>query len=76
MPERAQGTGRWAGEFEQQELDCFAHHHKPFELCQATLQRWLASRLRVLDALSPDERRLLIATIWQYAPGTLWRRWG
>ena len=48
--------------------------HKPFELCQATLQRWLASRPEVLDALSPDERRLLIATIWRYAPGTLWRR--
>ena len=62
------GQAAGLGEFEQQELDCFAHHHKPFELCQATLQRWLASRLRVLDALSPDERRLLIATIWQYAP--------
>lgn len=53
-------------EFEYQELDCFAHHHKPFELCQASLQRWLASRLTVLDELLPDERRLLIAPIWQY----------
>ncbi|WP_421280734.1 tRNA(Met) cytidine acetyltransferase TmcA [Aeromonas taiwanensis] len=54
--------------FEHQELDCFAHHHKPFELCQATLQRWLGSKMALLDDLSPDERRLLIATIWQYAP--------
>ena len=53
-------------EFEYQELDCFAHHHKPFELCQSSLQRWLASRLTVLDELLPDERRLLIAPIWQY----------
>lgn len=55
-------------EFERQELICFAHHHKPFELCQASLQRWLASRLTELDELLPDERRLLIASIWQYAP--------
>jgi hypothetical protein len=55
-------------EFEHRELDCFAHHHKPFELCQATLQRWLLRRVMMLDALSQDERRLLIATIWQYAP--------
>ncbi|MNO64818.1 tRNA(Met) cytidine acetyltransferase TmcA [compost metagenome] len=55
-------------EFEYQELDCFAHHHKPFELCQASLQRWLASRLTLLDELLPDERRLLIAPIWQYVP--------
>ncbi len=54
-------------EFEHRELDCFAHHHKPFELCQATLQRWLLRRVMMLDALSQDERRLLIATIWQYA---------
>jgi len=54
-------------EFEHRELDCFAHHHKPFELCQATLQRWLLRRVMMLDGLSQDERRLLIATIWQYA---------
>lgn len=55
-------------EFQYQEIDCFAHHHKPFELCQASLQRWLASRLTVLDELLPDERRLLLASIWQYVP--------
>ncbi|MGY3903727.1 tRNA(Met) cytidine acetyltransferase TmcA [Aeromonas lusitana] len=55
-------------EFEALELDCFAHHHKPFELCQASLQRWLFAKTSVLDELTPDERRLLIATIWQYAP--------
>ena len=55
-------------EFQYQELMCFAHHHKPFELCQASLQRWLACRLTVLDELLPDERRLLIASIWQYVP--------
>ncbi|MGY3944634.1 tRNA(Met) cytidine acetyltransferase TmcA [Aeromonas tecta] len=55
-------------EFEQQELDCFAHHHKPFELCQSSLQHWLAAQTMVLDDLDPDERRLLIATIWQYIP--------
>ena len=55
-------------EFERQELMCFAHHHKPFELCQSSLQRWLAARVTALDELVPDERRLLIASIWQYAP--------
>ena len=55
-------------EYERQELRCFAHHHKPFELCQYSLQRWLATRVTDLDELNPDERRLLIATIWQYAP--------
>ncbi|MNR37433.1 tRNA(Met) cytidine acetyltransferase TmcA [compost metagenome] len=55
-------------EYERQELRCFAHHHKPFELCQYSLQRWLAARVTSLDELTPDERRLLIATIWQYAP--------
>lgn len=55
-------------EFEHLELACFAHHHKPFELCQPSLQRWLANRPSVLDELSPDQRRLLIAAIWQYAP--------
>ena len=55
-------------EFEHQELMCFAHHHKPFELCQSSLQRWLAARVTALDELVPDERRLLIASIWQYAP--------
>ncbi|MGY3959854.1 tRNA(Met) cytidine acetyltransferase TmcA [Aeromonas popoffii] len=54
-------------EFEQAELDCFAHHHKPFELCQASLQHWLASNLPRLTSLTPSERQLLIATIWQYA---------
>ena len=50
------------------ELDCalptITNHS---ELCQATLQRWLLRRVMMLDALSQDERRLLIATIWQYA---------
>jgi tRNA(Met) cytidine acetyltransferase len=55
-------------EFEQQELDCFAYHHKPFELCQSSLQRWLAIQTVALDELGPDDRRLLIATIWQYTP--------
>ncbi|MGY3886279.1 tRNA(Met) cytidine acetyltransferase TmcA [Aeromonas aquatica] len=55
-------------EFEYQELMCFAHHHKPFELCQSSLQRWLAARVAALDELEPGERRLLIASIWQYAP--------
>lgn len=55
-------------EFDHQELECFVHHHKPFELCQPSLQRWLATQTMVLDELVPDERRLLIATIWQYTP--------
>ncbi|MBS2783706.1 tRNA(Met) cytidine acetyltransferase TmcA [Aeromonas salmonicida] len=54
-------------EFERDELDCFAHHHKPFELCQSTLQRWLTGNLPRLASLMPSERQLLIATIWQYA---------
>jgi len=53
--------------FERDELDCFAHHHKPFELCQSTLQRWLTGNLPRLASLTPNERQLLIATIWQYA---------
>ncbi|MGY6039727.1 tRNA(Met) cytidine acetyltransferase TmcA [Aeromonas sp. AE23HZ002T15] len=57
-------------EFGRLELECFAHHHKPFELCQPSLQRWLASHTAVLDALTSDERRLLIGSIWQYAPWT------
>lgn len=55
-------------EFERLELSCFAHHHKPFELCQSSLQRWLANHVAVLDELMPAERQLLISTIWQYAP--------
>jgi len=54
------------GEFEHDELDCFAHHHKPFELCQASLQLWLAHNLEQLAPLTPAERHLLIATLWQY----------
>ncbi|RAJ03727.1 tRNA(Met) cytidine acetyltransferase TmcA [Aeromonas salmonicida] len=54
-------------EFERDELDCFAHHHKPFELCQSTLQRWLTGNLPRLTSLTPSECQLLIATIWQYA---------
>ncbi|MFZ3405731.1 GNAT family N-acetyltransferase [Aeromonas salmonicida] len=54
-------------EFERDELDCFAHHHKPFELCQSTLQRWLTGNLPRLASLTPNECQLLIATIWQYA---------
>lgn len=53
--------------FERDELDCFAHHHKPFELCQSTLQSWLTGNLPRLASLMPSERQLLIATIWQYA---------
>ncbi|MFM4731110.1 tRNA(Met) cytidine acetyltransferase TmcA [Aeromonas salmonicida] len=53
--------------FERDELDCFAHHHKPFELCQSTLQRWLTGNLPRLASLTPSECQLLIATIWQYA---------
>ncbi|MFQ2223616.1 tRNA(Met) cytidine acetyltransferase TmcA [Aeromonas enteropelogenes] len=49
------------------ELACFAHHHKPFELCQPSLQRWLAGNIDRLAPLTADERHLLIATIWQYA---------
>ncbi|WP_439834392.1 tRNA(Met) cytidine acetyltransferase TmcA [Aeromonas enteropelogenes] len=49
------------------ELACFAHHHKPFELCQPSLQRWLAGNIDRLAPLTADERHLLIAAIWQYA---------
>ncbi|QXC35410.1 tRNA(Met) cytidine acetyltransferase TmcA [Aeromonas sp. FDAARGOS 1407] len=52
------------------ELACFAHHHKPFELCQPSLQRWLAGNIDRLAPLTADERHLLIATIWQYADWT------
>ena len=55
------------GEFERDEVECFALHHKPFELSQASLQLWLAGNLARLAELTPDERHLLIATIWQYA---------
>ncbi|ATL93854.1 tRNA cytosine(34) acetyltransferase TmcA [Aeromonas sp. CU5] len=55
------------GEFERGEIECFALHHKPFELCQSSLQLWLARHLAVLASLTPAERQLLIATIWQYA---------
>jgi len=55
------------GEFERDEIECFALHHKPFELSQASLQLWLARHLDVLASLTPAERHLLIATIWQYA---------
>ncbi|BEE19305.1 tRNA(Met) cytidine acetyltransferase TmcA [Aeromonas enteropelogenes] len=54
-------------EFVYDELACFAHHHKPFELCQPSLQRWLAGNMDRLAPLTADERHLLIATIWQYA---------
>ncbi|MGL4249167.1 MAG: tRNA(Met) cytidine acetyltransferase TmcA [Aeromonas sp.] len=64
------------GEFERDELDCFAHHHKPFEQCQSSLQLWLAHNLELLAALTPAERHLLIAAIWQYAEwGRLAARW-
>ena len=55
------------GEFERDEVECFALHHKPFELCQSSLQLWLAGNLARLAELTPDERHLLIATIWQYS---------
>lgn len=54
-------------EFVCDELACFAHHHKPFELCQPSLQRWLAGNIDRLAPLTADERHLLIAAIWQYA---------
>lgn len=57
-------------EFVCDELACFAHHHKPFELCQPSLQRWLAGNIDRLAPLMADERHLLIATIWQYADWT------
>lgn len=57
-------------EFVCDELACFAHHHKPFELCQPSLQRWLAGNIDRLAPLMADERQLLIATIWQYADWT------
>ena len=53
--------------FERDEVECFALHHKPFELSQSSLQLWLARHLDVLASLTPDERYLLIAAIWQYA---------
>ncbi len=55
------------GEFERDEIECFALHHKPFELSQSSLQLWLAGNLVRLAELTPDERYLLIAPIWQYA---------
>lgn len=54
-------------EFVYDELACFAHHHKPFELCQPSLQRWLVGNMDRLAPLTADERHLLIAAIWQYA---------
>ena len=60
-------TATELGEFELDDIECFALHHKPFELSQASLQLWLARHLDVLASLTPAERHLLIATIWQYA---------
>ena len=60
-------TAAELGEFERDEVECFALHHKPFELSQSSLQLWLARNLAVLASLTPDERYLLIAAIWQYA---------
>ncbi|MGL6412195.1 hypothetical protein ACSZMR_20175 [Aeromonas veronii] len=60
-------TAAELGEFECDEIECFALHHKPFELSQSSLQLWLARNLAVLGSLTPDERALLIAPIWQYA---------
>lgn len=65
-----QGSEPASGEpdaFVCDELACFAHHHKPFELCQPSLQRWLAGNIDRLAPLTADERHLLIAAIWQYA---------
>ena len=53
--------------FAQDELACFAYHHKPFELCQSSLQWWLAGNLAQLASLTLAERHLLISAIWQYA---------
>ncbi|WP_404972875.1 tRNA(Met) cytidine acetyltransferase TmcA [Aeromonas sp. BIGb0445] len=68
--EKGEPTDRWPGweAFDGDELTCFAHHHKPFELCQPSLQRWLAAHLNRLHGLQSAERALLIASIWQYAP--------
>ncbi|WP_457939361.1 tRNA(Met) cytidine acetyltransferase TmcA [Aeromonas veronii] len=60
-------TAAELGEYERDEVECFALHHKPFELSQSSLQLWLARHLAVLASLTPDERYLLIAAIWQYA---------
>ncbi|EOD56074.1 tRNA(Met) cytidine acetyltransferase TmcA [Aeromonas molluscorum] len=74
--EKEEPTDRWSGweAFDEDELTCFAHHHKPFELCQPSLQRWLAVNMNRLDGLKPAERALLIASIWQYAPWELLAR--
>ncbi|WP_421185089.1 tRNA(Met) cytidine acetyltransferase TmcA [Aeromonas enteropelogenes] len=68
-----QGSEPVSGEpdaFVCDELACFAHHHKPFELCQPSLQHWLAGNIDRLAPLTADERHLLIAAIWQYADWT------
>ncbi|ENY73927.1 hypothetical protein G114_00745 [Aeromonas diversa CDC 2478-85] len=52
--------------WEWEELACFAHHHKPFELCQGTLQRWLLTRHAELAQWSQQEQRLMVGAIWQY----------
>ncbi|MGL5450933.1 MAG: tRNA(Met) cytidine acetyltransferase TmcA [Aeromonas sp.] len=53
-------------EFAEGEIICFAYHHKPFELCQSSLQGWLMANLALLELITPADRQLLIATIWQY----------
>lgn len=54
--------------WEREELCCFAHHHKPFELCQGTLQRWLLLRHAELMLWPRDDQALAIGAIWQYRP--------
>lgn len=61
--------------WECDELTCFAHHHKPFELCQEALQRWLLIHAGELHRWPPEQQALLIGAIWQYTPWeTLARR--
>ncbi|MGL5597880.1 MAG: GNAT family N-acetyltransferase, partial [Aeromonas sp.] len=63
----AKVTAPVVDEFAEGEIICFAYHHKPFELCQSSLQGWLMANLALLGLITPADRQLLIATIWQYA---------
>lgn len=57
--------------WEWDELDCFAHHHKPFELCQGVLQRWLLGQGAALIEATAAQAELAIGAIWQNRP---WER--
>ncbi|MFM4720163.1 tRNA(Met) cytidine acetyltransferase TmcA [Aeromonas bivalvium] len=65
--EHGEQSGEGLARFDWDELSCFAHQHKPFELCQPSLQRWLVRNPARLGALTREERALLIASVWQYA---------